>query len=114
MKTILIIVLLALVSSSCNFRGSDSGANRRLTEDEKHRLYSAALAVSESPLESQIFKEVCQKIGIFNTGDGPNDNYMSFVAAHVDWALRPELQQFKQEISTREKAREYLSKHLPQ
>jgi hypothetical protein len=84
-----------------------------LTEDEKHRLYSAALAAGESPLESELFKDVCRKIGIFDAQGKPNDNYMSFVSAHVEWAMKAQTEQFKTEINSREKAREYLSKHLP-
>src|SRR2546428_750354 len=108
----LAIILMALNMSAC--AGTSGRAVSALSEEEKHRLYSAALAASESPLETEIFKEVCKKIGIFDAVGGPNDNYMAFVAAHVDWALKPELEQFKREINTREKAREYINEHLPQ
>lgn len=84
-----------------------------MSEDDKHRLYSAALAASESPLDSDTFKEVCQKIGIFNRRGQPNDQYMAFVAAHVKWATRIDTQQFKREINTTENARVYLNKYLP-
>jgi hypothetical protein len=95
--------------------GSAAGARTdaaRLTEDEKHRLYSAALAVSESPLDTETFKEVCKKIGIFDSGGNPNDKYMVFVAAHVDWGMKPETDQFRREINTKEKARGYLNQHV--
>ena len=115
----MLAIALAIAFSACSCGGTSTTATtaaRRvatLTEDEKHRLYSAALAASESPLESEIFKEVCKKIGIFGAGGGPNDNYMAFVSTHVDWALRPQMEQFKQEIDTKEKAREYINQHLP-
>src|SRR5207237_8067419 len=85
-----------------------------LAEEDKHRLHAAALAQSESPLDSELFREVCKKIGIFHANGKPNDNYMAFVAAHVDWGMKAEIEQFRREIDTREKAREYISKHLPQ
>jgi hypothetical protein len=60
---------------------SSSGTSARvgtagLTEDEKHRLYAAALTASEFPLENETFKEVCRKIGIFDADGKQNDNYM--------------------------------------
>jgi len=119
MKSILAIVLigvLIVISMSACTGGSGtstSGAGTAsLTEDQKHRLYAAALAVSEAPLESETFKEVCKKVGIFDAHGNPNDNYMGFVKAHLEWAMKIETEQFKREINTKEKAREYINKHL--
>jgi len=117
-RIVLAIVLIALCLSACSSYGSGSATDRRsdaarLSEEQKHRLYSAALAASESPLESDDFKEVCKRIGIFD-GDGkPNNNYMAFVSEHVDWGMKSETAQFRQEINSKEKAKEYLSGHLP-
>jgi hypothetical protein len=115
-KTVLGITLLALCVSACSSYGSGSAGTRNdgrnLAEDEKHRLYTAALAESESPLDSDLFQQVCKRIGIFDASGKPNDYYMTFVAAHVDWGMKPEIQQFRKEINTREKAREYINKHL--
>ena len=83
------------------------------TEDEKHRLYAAALAASEFPLESETFKEVCRRIGIFDADGKQNDNYMEFVTAHFEWAMKTETAQFKRDINTREKAREYIKRSMP-
>jgi len=85
----------------------------RFSEDEKHRLYSAALAVSDSPVGNDTFKDVCRKIGIFDISGEPNDQYMAFVAAHLEWAIKPETNDFKREINTTENARAYLNKYLP-
>jgi hypothetical protein len=117
MKTILAIVLIALSLSACRSFGSATGPRNdgaRLAEDEKHRLYTAALVESESPLDSELFQKVCKRIGIFDANGKANENYMAFVTAHVDWGMRLETKQFRREIETREKAREYISKHLPQ
>ena len=116
MKTILAIVLIALSLSACRSLGSVASLRNdrvRLTEDEKHRLYTAALAESESPLDSDLFKEVCKKIGIFDASGKPNDKYMPFVAQHVDWAMKPENGRFRHEIDTKEKAIAYLNQHSP-
>lgn len=54
------VVLLRVSMSAC---ACDSGTSAMragaavLSEDEKHWLYSAALAVSESPLDSETFKD---------------------------------------------------------
>lgn len=118
MKSILRIILIGIslaMSSACTSSSGTSAARvgtASFTEDEKHCLYSAALAASESPLESETFKEVCKKIEIFDAHGNPNDNYMSFVKAHIDWAMKTDNEPFKREINTREKAREYLKHHL--
>ena len=116
MKTVLAIALMAFFFSACS-SGAATSANRKsgagsLTLDEKHRLYSAALAASESPLETDLFKDVCRKIGIFDGNSKPNDNYMAFVTEHVNWGMKSQTDQFRHEINTKEKAREYINQHL--
>jgi hypothetical protein len=118
MRPIFLVALIALCLAACSFHGSGSTAGKRddgtrLTEDEKHRLYTAALAAGESPLDTDLFKDVCRKIGIFDADGVPNDNYMPFVSAHVDWAMKPETDQIRREIDTKEKAKDYVARHLP-
>lgn len=112
--SLLVIALVALFLSGCGSTGSTSAKNAAslMNEDEKHRLYSAALAASESPLDTETFKDVCQKIGIFDASGKPNDQYMAFVSQHVEWGIRPETNQFRQEINSKDKATEYLKQHL--
>jgi hypothetical protein len=101
---------LALWSSDCGHRAESR--TTPLSLDEKHRLYSAALATSEAPLDTDTFKDVCQRIGIFDASGKPNDQYMAFVSQHVDWGTRPDTNQFRQEINSKDKAREYIKQHL--
>ena len=118
MKPVLAILLLAVASSafSCGRNSTAATSAARtggtLTEDEKHRLYSAALAASDSPLDSDVFKDACRKIEIFDNDGKPNEKYMTFVTAHVDWSMRPQGGEFRHEINTKEKARAYLDSHL--
>jgi len=120
MKAILAIVVMAnLIGMSligCT-KGSGTSAAPAgapgLTLDQKHRLYTAALVASESPFESEILKKVCQAIGIFDAHGEQNENYLEFVQAHIEWAMKSEIGAFKREIDSREKAREYIRKHLP-
>src|SRR5437762_14362161 len=88
MKRLITITLLALAlsSSGCGERAETRAAS--LSLDERHRLYSAALTASESPLDTDTFKDVCRKIGIFDASGKPNDQYMVFVSQHVDWGIR--------------------------
>lgn len=112
MKEIFTITLMALAlwSSNCGQRAESRATS--LSLDEKHRLYSAALAASELPLDTKLFSDVCKKIGIYDADGKPNDQYMAFVSQHVDWGTRPETNQFRQEINSKDKARQYIKQHL--
>lgn len=122
MKSTLAIALVVIFLAGCSYRNSRSSVAKAvegkpdlnaMSEDEKHRLYSAALATSDSPLDSETFKDVCRKIGIFDRRGQPNDQYMAFVAAHLKWAMRIDAEQFKREINSGKNARAYLDKYLP-
>lgn len=117
MKSLAAIALIAFSLSAC-IQGGSTGTSRKavglLSEDEKHRLYTAALAASESPLDTDLFKDVCKKIGIFDANGNPNDRYLKFVTEHVDWGLKAESDQFRREVTSREKARQYVASNLPQ
>ena len=108
------LALVAVLVSGCGSAGSTSArrAAGRLTDDERHRLYSAALAASESPLDSDTFKDVCREIGIFDAEGRPNDQYMAFVSQHVNWGVRSEAEAFRREINSKEKATKYIAQHL--
>jgi len=119
-KLAITLIFTALTLCACGVRagadhlatttGSTSGS---LSQEEKHRLYTAALAASDSPLDTALFKEVCQKIGIFEADGNPNGIYMTFVQEHVQWGMKAETNQFRSEINTKERAQEYVLKHLP-
>jgi len=95
--------------------GTRTGDNGRpaLSDTEKHRLYAAALAASDSPLDSQTFRRTCQSIGVFDQKGQPNDSYMAFVTKHVDWSTSAQAEDFRRQINTKEKANSYLNEHLP-
>ena len=110
---------MALGGCSCG-AGSDRSAvtaaqtssGASLSLEEKHRLYTAALAASDSPLDTGPFKEVCKQIGIFDADGNPNGAYMAFVQEHVQWGMKTEANQFRLEINAKEKAKDYVLKHL--
>jgi len=110
------IITLGLTAAAACHRGAPIAVradSSRLTEDQRHRLYAAALAASSSPLDSDLFRIVCERIEIFDSAGKPNDRYAEFVAAHVSWSMKPDGQQFRREIKSEEKAREYISQNLP-
>ena len=121
MKLIVAAALVVFFLAGCSHRDSSTSAanaaevqpaRNSMSEDEKHRLYTAAMAVSESPLDTELFSDVCKKIGIYDDNGKQTDKYMSFVQAHIDWVTRRENEQFRQEINSQEKARHYLTAHL--
>jgi hypothetical protein len=120
MKSILatgvIGILIGMWLSACTTSKDTSASGTEasvLSDNERHCLYAAALAATESPLESSTFKQVCQKIGVFDLNGKQNENYMGFVQKHVEWAMKAETAAFRQEINSREKARAYLNKYSP-
>lgn len=118
MKLGLIIALITLCLSLCIGCGSGSATGvrkdaARLTQDERHQLYAAALAASDSPLDNDQFKDVCRKLEIFDASGKPNDKYTAFVSEHVNWTMKPENGQFKTEVNTKQKAHDYIIGHLP-
>ena len=108
------MALIALSLSGCGSASSTTAKNAadRISEDEKHRLYSAALAASESPLDNETFKKVCREIGIYDAGGQPNHRYMTFVSQHIAWGTNSETAEFRQEINSQPKAAEYIKRHL--
>ena len=109
---ILVAASLALSLSACGAGARNGKVTSRLNDAEKHRLYAAALAASDSPLESQMFKRACESIGVFDQGGQPNDSYMSFVTKHVAWSTSPQAEDFRRQINTKEKAMAYVDEHL--
>jgi hypothetical protein len=106
--------MCVVLSTGCSSVGSRARTEKTqtLSEDQKHRLYAAALAVSDSPMDTETFGEVCRAIGIFNRDGKPNDRYVSFVSQHITWGTNSETEQFRREINSKDKAEEYIKKHL--
>ena len=111
--TVALLGLSFLVGSCGRNPATVRGGSARFTEDEKHRLYAAALAASDSPLDTQNFKSACQAIGVFDQNGQPNDSYMTFVTKHFEWSRNAQSEGFRHQINTREKARAYVEQYLP-
>jgi hypothetical protein len=87
---------------------SSSSSSSTLTDDDKHRLYQAALMTSDS----ELLRRVSVKIGILDEDFTPGRDHEKFVEEHVSWVLSNT--DFIQTINSAEKARAYIQTHLPE
>jgi|SRR5215212_7821240 len=96
-------------SSNRNSNSSNSSStsiSSSMSEDDKHKLYQAAGMTGDA----ELIRRVSVKIGLMDEDYTPGDNYQSFIAEHVDWALRNG--DFINSINTAEKARAYINEHM--
>lgn len=91
-------------SNSSNSNSSSSASS--MSDDDKHKLYQAAGMTGDA----EVIRRVSIKIGLMDEDYTPGPNYQSFVAEHVDWALKNT--DFINSINTPEKARAYLNSHM--
>jgi len=90
-----------------NSSSSSSSSAASLSDEDKHKLYQAALMSGDG----ELVQRVSVKIGLRNEDNSPRDNYEEFIGNHVAWILRNT--DFIQSISTAEKARAYVDANLP-
>ena len=85
---------------------SSSSSTSSMSDDDKHKLYQAALRVGDQ----ELLRRVSVKIGIMDDDFTPGDNYQAFVVEQVSWAIRNT--DFTKTINTPEKARAYINEHM--
>jgi hypothetical protein len=112
LATVGLAILLTSACSAVRSRPNTEKDSHRFTDDERHRLYAAALAASDSPMDTEVFGDVCRTIGIFDQDGKPNDRYVAFVSQHIAWGTNSETEAFRQQINSKDKAVEYIKKHL--
>ena len=93
------------INANSNSSNSNSSSSS-MSEDDKHKLYQAAGMTGDA----EVIRRVSIKIGLMDEDYTPGENYQSFVAGHVDWALRNT--DFINSINTPDKARAYLNEHM--
>jgi len=91
--------------NASNSNSSSSSASS-MSDDDKHKLYQAALMVGDQ----ELLRRVSVKIGIMDDDFTPGDNYQAFVVEQVSWAIRNT--DFTKTINTPEKARAYINEHM--
>jgi hypothetical protein len=86
---------------------SSSATASSMSDDDKHRLYYAAGMTGDA----ELIHRVSVAIGLINEDYSPGENYQKFIDGHAQWALRNT--NFITSMDTPEKARAYVSEHLP-
>ena len=92
-------------SSSSSTNSSSSASS--MSDDDKHKLYQAAMMTGDS----ELLRRVSVKLGLMDDDYTPGAGYNSFVASHVTWAIRNS--QFIQSLDTPAKARDYVDQNIP-
>ena len=95
-------------SSNSNSSSSTSTSVSSMSDDDKHRLYQAALQTGDQ----ELIRRVSVKLGLMNQAFTPGPTYQAFVNEHVDWSINN--LEFMGTISTPEKARAYVNDHFPE
>ena len=86
---------------------SSSSTAASMSDDDKHKLYQAALMTGDP----ELLRRVSVKIGLMDDDYTPGDNYQTFITEHVTWAIRNT--DFAQTVDTPEKARAYVDQNIP-
>src|SRR5689334_19256115 len=93
------------INANSNSSNSNSSSSS-MSDDDKHKLYQAAGMTGDA----ELIRRVSIKIGLMDEDYTPGENYQSFVAEHVDWALKNT--DFINSINTPDKARAYINAHM--
>ena len=90
-----------------NSSSSSSSSASSMSEDDKHKLYQAALMTADG----ELLRRVEVKLGLREDDFTIGDNYQTFVTEHVTWAIRNT--DFASTVNTPEKARAYVNENIP-
>ena len=94
-------------NDNTNSSSASPGNASSLSDDDKHKLYQAAIQTGDS----QLLQRVEVKLGLRDDDYTPGDKYQEFVTAHVTWVFRNG--DFIRSINTAEKARAYVDQNFP-
>jgi len=85
---------------------NSSSSSSSQSDDQRHRLLYAATVTGDA----EVIQRVSKKIGILKDDHTPTETNIEFMTQHVGWVLRNS--DFVQSLSTPEKARAYVDKHI--
>lgn len=91
---------------STNSDSSSSTADTSLSDDERHRLFQAAVITGDLQLQRRVWV----KIGIVEDDFSQGDKYYNFAAEHGRWVL--ENLEWVGSMDSAEKGRAYIDEHL--
>jgi hypothetical protein len=93
-------------SSSSNTKESESTDSSSYSDDDKHKLFTAATFSQDSELILKTLK----KIGLYKADGTPGPEYEEFVKEQVGWILQN--MEFVNTVNSPEKGRAYVESHL--
>lgn len=93
--------------TSDNSSGTSTSSASSMSNDDRHKLYQAALQTGDP----ELVRRVSVKLGLMDEDYTPGANYRSFVTDHVTWTLRNT--DFAQSLDTPAKARAYVDQNMP-
>ena len=95
-------------NSNSNSSNSTSTSASSLSDDDKHKLYQAAVQTGDQ----ELLRRVSVKLGLTDEDYTPGAGYQQFVSEHVEWVMRNT--DFIGTINSTEKARAYVNEHFPE
>ncbi len=95
-------------SNSTNSSNSSSTPSSSMSDDDKHKLYQAAIQTGDQ----ELIRRVSVKIGLMDEDYTPGVNYQSFISEHVEWVMKNT--DFIGSVNSPEKARAYVNEHFPE
>ena len=90
-----------------NSSSSSSSSASAMSDDDKHKLYQAALMTADG----ELLRRVEVKLGLREDDFTIGDNYQTFITEHVGWAISNT--DFSATVDTPEKARAYVNQNIP-
>jgi len=94
-------------NANTNQGTNGNSSTSSMSDDDKHKLYQAALATADS----ELLRRVSVKLGLMKEDFTPGDEYAEFVKDHAIWVFQNT--DFIQEVNTKEKAIAYVNEHMP-
>jgi len=95
------------LTTNDNSSSTSTSSASSMSDDEKHRLYQAAVMTGDQ----ELIRRVSVAIGLMDEDYTPGENYSQFLTAHVSWVLRNS--DFIRSLDTADKARDYVNEHFP-
>ena len=95
-------------SNSTNSSNSPSTSTSSMSDDDKHRLYQAAVQTGDQ----ELIRRVSVKLGLFDQDYTPGAEYQKFLSEHVEWVMRNT--DFIGTVNSADKARAYVNDHFPE
>ena len=94
-------------NSSTSASPSTSTSASSLSDDDKHKLYQAAIMTGDQ----ELLRRVSVAIGVMDADYTTGDKYQDFIIEHAGWVIRNT--DFISSLNTPEKARAYVNTNFP-